>query len=159
MAQHRFGGTPPEVAAILTDPDFYARLALPDVAMAEILSTELGDDGARTVRLRYEFVGSLVPIALQLLGRRRLAWIQEIRVDAADRSGSVHFEVEIDPRRLHGAATFTLQPRGEATVRDLQGELVVGVPAIGRMAERRIVPGLLRRMDVEAAALDERLGD
>jgi hypothetical protein len=31
---------------------------------------------------------------------------------------------------------------------------VVAVPGIGRMAERRIVPGLLARLDIEAEAVD-----
>ena len=39
----------------------------------------------------------------------------------------------------------------------IHGELVVAVPGIGRMAERRIVPGLLRRMDIEAQAMDDEL--
>jgi hypothetical protein len=34
---------------------------------------------------------------------------------------------------------------------------VVAVPGIGRMAERRIVPGLVRRLDIEAEALDAQL--
>ena len=39
----------------------------------------------------------------------------------------------------------------------VDGELVVDVPLVGAMAERRIVPGLLRRLDIEAAAVDEHL--
>jgi hypothetical protein len=31
------------------------------------------------------------------------------------------------------------------------------MPLVGGMAERRIVGGLLRRLDLEAAAVDERL--
>lgn len=43
------------------------------------------------------------------------------------------------------------------TLRRLDGELTVAVPGIGRMAEARIVPGLLRRLDLEAAAVARRL--
>jgi hypothetical protein len=39
----------------------------------------------------------------------------------------------------------------------LDGELVVAIPGVGRMAERRIVPGLLRRLDIEADAVDAEL--
>ena len=49
-------------------------------------------------------------------------------------------------------ADFHLEPSGEGTVRRLHGELVVAIPGVGRMAERRIVPGLLRRLDIEAEA-------
>jgi len=31
------------------------------------------------------------------------------------------------------------------------------VPAVGRMAERRIVPGIVRRLDIEAEAVDAAL--
>jgi Protein of unknown function (DUF2505) len=58
---------------------------------------------------------------------------------------------------LHGSADFVLISAGGGTVRRLDGELVVAVPVIGRMAERRIVPGLLRRLDRDAQALDDRL--
>jgi hypothetical protein len=93
-----------------------------------------------------------------LLGNQRLAWIQEVRVDSSNGSGTLSFGAEKDPKRLHGSATFTLEPDGTESVRHLQGELVVAVPGIGGMAERRIVPGLLRRLDIEAAAVDEALG-
>ncbi|MGH9207805.1 MAG: DUF2505 family protein, partial [Acidimicrobiales bacterium] len=55
------------------------------------------------------------------------------------------------------AADVVLTADGSGSVRRIDGELVVAVPAIGRMAERRIVPGLLRRLDIEAEALDDRL--
>ncbi|MER3452944.1 MAG: DUF2505 domain-containing protein, partial [Acidimicrobiia bacterium] len=37
--------------------------------------------------------------------------------------------------------------------RVIDGTLAVDVPLIGRSAERRILPGLLRRLDAEAEAL------
>jgi hypothetical protein len=80
-----------------------------------------------------------------------------MRVDRSAGTGALTFEAEKDPRRLHGAADFALTADGSGSVRRLDGELVVAVPAIGRMAERRIVPGLLRRLDIEAEALDGRL--
>ncbi len=81
------------------------------------------------VRLRYEFEGTLDPIAQRLLGSSRLAWIQEVHVDRSAGSGSLRFEAEKDPRRLHGAATFVLTRCEGGTVRRLDGELVVAVPA------------------------------
>ena len=57
----------------------------------------------------------------------------------------------------HGTARFVLTRQGDGTVRRIDGELVVELPGIGRMAERRIVPGLLRRMDIEAEAVERQL--
>jgi hypothetical protein len=58
---------------------------------------------------------------------------------------------------LHGAADFVLTAAAGGSVRRLDGDLVVAVPGIGRMAERRIVPGVLHRLDVEAQAIEDRL--
>ena len=155
-AEHRFNGSKQAVGALLSDPAFYLGLGLPDLSRPEVLEQhEDGDDAM--LRLRYEFVGSLDPIVHRLLGSNRLAWIQEVRIDRSAGSGALRFEAEKDPRRLHGAADFVLTAAGGGTVRRLDGELVVAVPGIGRMAERRIVPGLLRRLDIEAQALDDQL--
>ena len=155
QAEHRFHGSVRAVATLLTDPEFYLGLVLPDLGQPEVLEQRDGDDAL--LRLRYEFIGSLDPIAVRLLGANRLAWIQEVQVDRAAGSGALRFEAEKDRRRLHGAARFTLRQEQETTVRDFDGDLVVAVPGVGRMAERRIVPGMLHRLDIEAQALDDRL--
>jgi len=155
-AEHSIDGSKADVAALLVDSAFYLHLALPDVSLPELVDE--GSEGDRAMlRLRYEFVGNLEPIAQRLLGSSRLAWIQEVRVDKSAGTGTLQFSAEKDPRRLHGAADFVLTQAGGATLRRIAGELVVAVPGIGRMAERRIVPGLLRRMDIEAQAMDEQL--
>ncbi len=155
-AEHVFGGPEPSVVNILVDPAFYLGLDLPDLSSPELL--EHRDDGdAMSLRLRYGFEGNLDPIAQRLLGSGQLQWVQEVRLVRSTSTGSLQFEAERDPGRLHGSATFTLAGDGASTTRRLEGELVVAVPGIGRMAERRIVPGVVRRMDIEAAAVNERL--
>ena len=111
-----------------------------------------------TVRLRYEFTGSLDPIARRLLVANRLTWIQEVGVDRSAATGILSYTAESDPKRLHGSASFVVMPDGDGSLRRLDGELVVAVPIVGPMAERRIVPGLLRRLDMEAQSLEQRLG-
>ena len=142
--------------ALLSDPGFYLDLALPDLSSPELLGAD--HSGATTaIRLRYEFTGSLDPIVQRLLGSSRLAWIQEVRLDRSAASGSLHFEAEKDPRRLYGDAEFAFATDGDGVTRRLDGQLVVAVPGIGRMAERRIVPGILSRLDIEAKAVDDRV--
>jgi hypothetical protein len=143
----------------MVDPSFYLVLTLPDLSQPEVLErSENSENGDVTMlRLRYDYVGNLDPLALRLLGSNRLAWIQETRVDRSAGSGVVRFEAEKDPKRLHGSIDFILTTEGGGTVRHLDGELIVAMPAIGRMAERRIVPGFLRRLDIEAQALDDQL--
>ncbi|HEY5252957.1 MAG TPA: DUF2505 family protein [Acidimicrobiales bacterium] len=156
QAEHRFPGSVAAVVAILVDPAFYLGLELPDLSQPQVL--EATDDGQdAVVKLRYEFVGRLDPIAERLIGSGRLVWIQEVHVARATDSGVLRFAAEKDPKRLHGAADFALTADGEQTVRRIDGELVVAIPGIGRMAERRIVPGLLNRLDIEAGAMADQL--
>ena len=76
---------------------------------------------------------------------------------------------------LGAAVTVVTQPSGELTISPggtlinatsmkpspasaaETGELHVRIPVIGGSGEKRIVPGLVRRLDVEAAALAEAL--
>ncbi|HZA75056.1 MAG TPA: DUF2505 family protein [Acidimicrobiales bacterium] len=155
-AEHRFPGPVGAVAALLLDPGFHRQLELPDLRLLEVVDGGT-DTNESHLRLRYDFVGHLDPLASRLLAGRRLTWIQELRLDRSSGVGRLSFEAEAAPDRLHGVADMVLEPVDDVTVRRLDGELVVAVPLMGRRAEGRIVPGLLRRLDIEAAALAERL--
>lgn len=165
-AEHRFEGTPDAVAAVLGDPTFYEGLELPDLSLDAVVSDGPGEQAhERVLVLRYEYTGNLDPMARRLLGGERLTWTQEVRLLPAPRSGgrgssaaravdgALAFRAEANPELLHGDAHFTLTLEGGVTVRRLQGEVVVALPIVGRMAEQRIVPGVLGRLDVEAAAI------
>src|SRR5690606_18728812 len=138
---HRFAGPVEAVVALLADPAFHRSLQLPDV---ELLSL---DDRDGHLRCRYRFVGSLDPIARRLLAGRDLTWQQDLRVDPSG-TGSLSFRADADPRKLHGSASFAIEPKDGGSRRRLDGQLVVAVPLIGGRAERSIVPGLLRRLDI-----------
>ena len=158
QAQHAFNGPSGVVAALLTDPDFYQGLALPDLSHPEVLQSS--SDGEQSVlRLRYEFVGTLDPIARRLVGENRLAWVQEVRIEHSAGSGRLTFGAAADPTRLRGSARFTLEGQDGRCVRRLWGELTVAVPLIGPSAEKRIVPGILRRLDIEADAVNKALAE
>ncbi|HLG66332.1 MAG TPA: DUF2505 family protein [Acidimicrobiales bacterium] len=155
--EHRFRGPPDEVARVLADPAFHLSLRLPDLSLPDLLD-QRADGQSTTLVLRYEFTGSLDPLARRLLGSHRLTWVQELAVRTMPAAGTIRYHAEQGPERLRGAATFTLEPApAGGSVRRLEGTLAVGVPLVGGMAERRIVGGLLRRLDLEAAAVDERL--
>jgi hypothetical protein len=112
------------------------------------------------LRLRYEYIGQLDPIARRLLGNRKLTWLQDIELDTATGRGTLRFAAEADPGRLGGDATVALDAvDGGRTRRRINGELRVRVAVVGGSAERRIVPGLVRRLDVEAAAAERALTD
>jgi hypothetical protein len=156
QAEHRFHGSPGEVATLLTDPGFYQTLGLPDVSNPQVLESSTGAEQS-LLRLRYRYTGNLDATARRLLGKERLAWTQQVTVDHRTDSGELTFQAEADPKRLHGQAHFELRANDGGCVRRLAGELVVAVPMIGSRAERKIVPGVLRRLDIEAQAINNTL--
>jgi hypothetical protein len=155
-AEHRFSGPPDAVIGLLVDAEFHRGLQLPDMSLPDVLDSS-HDGDAVSLRLRYRYVGQLDAIAKRLLGDRTLTWLQELRLVQSSGAGRLTFWAEADPKRLHGRADIVIEPDNGASRRRVDGELTVAVPAVGGMAARRIVPGLLRRLDIEAQALDQRL--
>jgi hypothetical protein len=153
---HDFPAEPKAVMNVLCDPTFQQQLALPDLSLPTVVDVSTAA-GERVLKLRYEFVGHLDPIARKVLGSRKLTWVQELRMDSTSLEGALTFAAEADPNRMHGSARITLTGDGNRTHRHMDGELIVRVPLIGGTAEKRIVPGLVRRLDVEAAALTKKL--
>ncbi len=158
-AEHEFEAAPAAVAAILCDPAFHLALDLPDLSRPEVVA-ESAAGTERVLKLRYTFVGHLDPIARRILAGRSLTWIQELRLDAGTGVGKLSFSAEAEPDRLYGSADVALSaepPDGARTRRRIAGEFFVKVPLVGGTAERRIVPGLVSRLDVEAAGLSRLL--
>jgi Protein of unknown function (DUF2505) len=154
--EHRFGAPPAAVLTAMIDGDFYRTLALPDLSLPEVAACE--DDGdAGSLTLRYTFTGHLDPFARGLLGGGALVWTQTVRVVRSSSTATLLFAADLAPDRLHGGGQFRLRAAEMGCVRDLSGELVVGVPLVGKRAERTIVGGLRTRLDLEAQALETRL--
>jgi hypothetical protein len=150
-----FDAPPAEVAAAMTDPKFVASLDLPDFERPEVLADGADTDG-RTVRARYRFVGKLDPIARRILGNKDISWVQEVHVDAANEHGSLTVTPDVYPDRMHFSGEFRLASTAAGgTTRRLTGELNIRVPLVSGRAEKAILPGLLRRVDLEADALRE----
>jgi len=149
---HDFAAPRARVAGVLCDPAFQTQLDLPDLARPDVVEHTV--DGTTTVlRLRYEYIGELNSVAKRIVGSRKLTWIQELRLDTATYRGTLSFAAEQDERRLNGAATIAITQSANGCRRRISGDLHVRVPLVGSTAEHRIVPGLVRRLDVEAAAL------
>jgi Protein of unknown function (DUF2505) len=151
--EHQFSAAREQVADVLCDPAFQTQLDLPDLSRPEVV--EHSTNGTtRLLRLRYEYIGQLDPIARKIIGGRKLTWIQELRLDRVTFAGTLSFSAEEDAGRLNGEAKVVLTRDGIGhSSRRIAGDFHVKVPLIGGTAERRIVPGLTRRLDVEATAL------
>ena len=155
--EHEFPAPPAQVADVLCDAAFHTQLDLPDLSRPEVLESSV-DGTSRLLRLRYEYIGRIDPIARKIVAGRKLTWIQELRLDTSTYTGTLSFSAEEDAGRLYGTAEVAIATFGEErSRRHIAGDLHVRVPLVGGTAERRIVPGLVRRLDVEAAALCEAL--
>ena len=153
-ADHEFPAARAAVVDVLCDPAFHTHLDLPDLGRPEVIESSTTGD-ARVLRLRYEYIGQIDGIARRIVGNRKLTWIQELRLDTSTYTGTLSFSAEEDAGRLNGEAKVTLSELddGARTQRHITGDLHVKVPLVGGTAERKIVPGLVRRLDVEAEGL------
>ena len=156
--EHEFAAEPSRVADVLCDPEFHRGLDLPDLSRPEVLEHTV-DGPRRVLRLRYEYVGQLDPIGRTVLGHRRLTWVQELRLDTGTFRGTLGFAADADEKRMHGEAGVAIVAGATSGTsrRRIAGDFHVRVPVVGGRAERAIVPGLVRRLDVEAAALASEL--
>ncbi len=153
-ARHKFSAPIEVVIGALGDPDYHSSLDLPDVEAPQIVTC--GHDGPRVViDVRYEFTGRLDPVARRIVGRERVAWIQSLSLDPITRRGELRITPELRGVRITcGAALAFVAAEDGGCTRTLDGELKVHVPIVGGRAEASIAPGILRRIDVEAEALE-----
>jgi hypothetical protein len=152
--EHEFGGTVTQVASIMSDPAFQTQLDLPDLARADVVAHEV-DGAEHRLTLRYAYVGKLDPIAQKVVGGRAITWVQDLRIDVARGAGTLGFSADGVGGRADGTATVTITSTGDKSCRRLiRGDFRIRIPLIGGKAERAIVPGLARRLDVEAAAVN-----
>jgi hypothetical protein len=156
--EHDFDAPRAAVADVVCDPAFQTGLELPDLSLPEVMASSI-DGTTRLLRLRYEYIGQLDTVARRIIGNRKLTWIQELRLDTSTYRGTLSFSAEQDADRLGGSADveLTALDGDQRSRRRIAGDLHVRVPVVGGTAERRIVPGLVRRLDVEAAAVAKEL--
>lgn len=148
--EHEFAGTVEQVARLMSDPGFQSVLELPDLAHPDVVAHDV-DATVHHLTLRYEYIGQLDPIAQKVVGGRKLTWVQDLRVDVATGAGTLGFTADGVGGRADGTATVRITPTGDASCRRvIDGDFRIKIPLIGGKAERAIVPGLERRLDVEA---------
>jgi hypothetical protein len=151
--EHEFDGTVAAVASIMSNPHFQTVLDLPDLSRPTVVAHEV-DGTAHRLTLRYQYTGQLDPVAQKVVGGRALTWVQELRIDVASGNGTLGFSADGAGGRVDGTATVTITATGDASCRRrITGDFRVKIPLIGGKAERAIVPGLERRLDVEADAV------
>ena len=154
---HDFAATVEQVASIMSDPAFQTQLDLPDLARPDVVAHEV-DGASHRLTLRYAYIGQLDPIAQKVVGGRKLTWVQDLRIDVSTGVGTLGFSADGVGGRADGTATVTITPistgTGDASCRRvIDGDFRINIPLVGGKAEKAIVPGLARRLDVEADAV------
>jgi uncharacterized protein DUF2505 len=155
--EHEFAGTVEQVASTMSDPAFQTQLDLPDLARPDVVAHEVDGTTGR-LTLRYAYIGQLDPVAQKVVGGRKITWVQDLRIDVGTGVGTLGFSADGVGGRADGTATVTITATGDGTCRRLiRGDFRIKIPLVGGKAERAIVPGLARRLDVEAAAVNATL--
>jgi len=153
--EHEFAGTVEQVASLMSDDGFQSVLDLPDLARPEVVAHDV-DGTVHHLTLRYEYIGRLDPMAQKVVGGRKITWVQDLRIDVATGIGTLGFTADGVGGRAEGSATVTITATGTATSgpscrRVIDGDFRIRIPLVGGKAEQAIVPGLERRLDVEAS--------
>ena len=155
-AVNDFAAPSERVGELMSDPDFQSQLALPDLSAPTVVAHEV-DGPRRLLRLRYQYVGQIDSFAKRIVGNRQLTWVQELRLDVTTGAGGLAFSADEDAGRVNGAATVAITPTDTGSHRAISGDFHIRIPLVGGTAEKKIVPGLVRRLHVEAEALAARI--
>lgn len=151
--EHRFSLGRADVEDAMCDPAFYGQLEIPDVTQPEILERSV-THGVIDLTLRYVFTGQLDPIVDKVLGRSEISWTQTLQIDTQTHSGSLTISPSVLTDKIDCHATLSFADTATGSTRVIDGALGVGIPLLGSKAEKAIMPGITRRLDLEAEALN-----
>lgn len=148
-------GTVEEVLAAFTDPEYLATIGTTaKVGEPEVLEQTRHGRSVRQL-VRYRFTGDLSPAVTAVVDRRRLVWVDEhvYDLELATATFRVLPEHYADRLRAGGTERFVTAPSGEGTIRQVEAELTVRWPVIGRLVEKAIVSGLQEHLADEAVRI------
>ena len=143
------------VGEAFVDPGFYKALgAMPAIGDPEVLECS-ERDGQVFLRVRYAFTGDLAAPARRVLDPDKLTWVVESTVDRNTKTTEFRMLPDHYANRLECAGSYTLAPDGlDRTIQQMEGELRVNYPIVGRLAERGIYLGLKEHIAEEAHVLE-----
>jgi hypothetical protein len=151
---HTFHAPLDAVEAAMVDPEFLESTRLPDVGPPKVLSREQDGDVV-TLRVSYQYTGSIDSLARRVLRTNDVAWVQETKLDRGTHRTTFTVIPRVYPERFQCGGVMQLTKSGDVTERVIDGELKIKVPIFGGRAEGMILPGLRSRMNREAELLDE----
>jgi hypothetical protein len=143
-----------EVLRSLVDPDYYTFLGdhATSVRAPELLSAS-DDGGIVRTRVRYAFDGTISGPAARVVDAHKLTWVLETAYDSTEHSGTFVVVPDHYAGLLRCTGTLTLTGTDGVTVETVTGRLKVNVPLLAGAAERAILGGFTRHLEIEARAL------
>ena len=145
------------VLRALADPDYYAHLgeAVSAVRAPHLLSVAR-DGGTITTSVRYAFDGTISGPAALVVDADKLTWVIETTYDTTAHRGTVVVVPDHYEGMLRCSGTLVLAESGPGeTLETVSGQLVVRVPLVSSAAEKAILGGFTRHLELEATALAE----
>ena len=145
------------VLLALADPGYYAHLgeAATSVRAPSLLSVARDGDTIHT-SVRYAFDGTISGPAALVVDADKLTWVIETTYDTTAHRGTVAVVPDHYEGMLRCSGTLTLEERATGeTLETVSGQLVVRVPLVSSAAEKAILGGFTRHLELEATALAE----
>lgn len=152
---------PARAVAAYGTPAFYVgRPGRDDIEVVEVVDHEERGDRV-IVAVRFKFTGSVSPAVRAVIDPAKMSWITrtEVRVSEASTSWVVHPDHYPDRLTAAGGYRFEQGPEGpDSTVVNVEGELKVHVPIVGRSVERVIVSDLRAYIADEVTSIPDLAG-
>jgi hypothetical protein len=136
---------PARAMAAYGSPAFYeGRPARDDIAVRGVVRREAAGDRI-LVEVRFAFTGSVSPAVRAVVDPAKMSWITRTEIFPAEARSSWVVLPDHYPDRLSATGTYRFAERKEgsgSTDVEVEGDLSVRVPIVGRSVERVIVSGL-----------------
>jgi hypothetical protein len=136
---------PARAMAVYGSPAFYeGRQARDDIAVREVVHHEVAGDRI-LLEVRFAFTGSVSPAVRAVVDPGKMSWITRTEILLAESRSSWVVLPDHYPDRLSASGTYRFEEgdTGPGTCDvEVEGELAVRVPIVGRSVEKVIVNDL-----------------
>jgi Protein of unknown function (DUF2505) len=149
---------PARAMAAYGSPAFYeGRPARDDIAVREVVRHEAAGDRI-LLEVRFAFTGSVSPAVRAVVDPGKMSWITRTEILPAEARSSWVVLPDHYPDRLSASGTYRFEEREErpgSTDVEVEGDLKIRVPIVGRSVERVIVSDLQAYIADEVARIPD----
>jgi hypothetical protein len=156
--RHRFDAPRARVELATIDPAYEQRLeTLPNLGERRLVEEERRADGTIRRVVFYRLRADLSPAVTRAIGTKDVTWDEISEFDPARHEWRFTIRPKVFASKFDADGVYRFREEGSATVRDVEVEVRVRVPVVGRLVEKAIGQGLVENLDAEARMLAEHL--